>query len=153
EKTDPVSPRLKWERGSDRRLTRGRHSRTLQGKCLLGRGSERVVASLESPAGERRGGSMSAQIVIVTGPDKGRSFPLPTDEPLQVGRSQTTPTKLTDQTVSRVHCQIDFDGNRAVLTNISANGTTVNGKAVTKHELRHGDLVRVGVTEFRFQLA
>jgi serine/threonine protein kinase len=37
--------------------------------------------------------------------------------------------------------------------NISANGTTVNGKPVTQHELKHGDLVRIGATEFRYQVA
>src|SRR5207237_891837 len=67
------------------------------------------------------------------------------------GRSQATATKLTDPSVSRVHCEIDFDGHRAVLVNISGNGTLVNGKSVSKHELRHGDMVRVGGTEFRFQ--
>ncbi len=53
---------------------------------------------------------MSVQIVIVSGPDKGQVFPVPLNSTLQVGRSQSTPTKLTDQTVSRVHCQIEFDG-------------------------------------------
>ena len=95
---------------------------------------------------------MSVQIVIVSGPDKGRSFPLPSGGKLQVGRSQATPTKLTDQSVSRVHCEIDFDGARALLVNISANGTQVNGKSIQNHELKHGNLVRVGGTEFRYQV-
>jgi serine/threonine protein kinase len=96
---------------------------------------------------------MSVQIVVVSGPDKGQIFPIAVGATLQVGRSQSTPTKLTDQTVSRVHCQIEYDGERAVLMNISANGTTVNGKPVTQHELKHGDLVRIGATEFRYQVA
>jgi serine/threonine protein kinase len=96
---------------------------------------------------------MSAQIVVVSGPDKGRSFALATDKPFQVGRSQSTATRLTDQSVSRVHCEIEFDGQVAVLVNISANGTVVNGKTITRHDLKHGDLIRVGATEFRFQLA
>jgi serine/threonine protein kinase len=96
---------------------------------------------------------MSVQIVIVSGPDKGQTFPLPPNGTLQVGRSQSTPTKLTDQTVSRVHCQIEYDGKRAVLINVSANGTTVNGKPVSQHDLKHGDLVRIGGTEFRYQVA
>jgi serine/threonine protein kinase len=96
---------------------------------------------------------MSVQIVIVSGPDKGQVFPVAPGSTLQVGRSQSTPTKLTDQTVSRVHCQIEYDGKRAVLMNISANGTTVNGKPVTQHELKHGDLARIGATEFRYQVA
>jgi serine/threonine protein kinase len=96
---------------------------------------------------------MSAQIVIVSGPDKGRSFPLTPGTTLQVGRSQATATKLTDQSVSRVHCEIEYDGARAMLVNISTNGTTINGKPVTEHELKHGEVVRVGGTEFRYQVA
>ncbi len=96
---------------------------------------------------------MTAQIVVVSGPDKGKSYSVPSGATFQIGRSQTTSTQLSDQTVSRVHCQIEYDGKRAVLTNLSTKGTEVNGKAVTEHELRHGDLVFVGGSELRFQLA
>jgi serine/threonine protein kinase len=94
---------------------------------------------------------MSAQIVVVSGPDKGRSFPL-SQGTFQIGRSQATATKLSDHTVSRIHCEIEHDGKRAVLVNKSTNGTQVNGKTVTEHELRHGDLVRIGGTELRYQV-
>jgi serine/threonine protein kinase len=93
---------------------------------------------------------MSAQLTVVSGPDKGRSFPLQAGATFQVGRSQATTTKLTDPSVSRVHCEIDFDGHKALLVNISSNGTLVNGKTVGQHELRHGDVIRVGGTELRF---
>jgi serine/threonine protein kinase len=95
---------------------------------------------------------MSAQIMVFSGPDKGQTFSLPSGITFQIGRSQSTPTRLSDQTVSRVHCQIEFDGKRAVLMNVSSKGTTVNGKEVTEHELRHGDLIRVGTTELRYQV-
>jgi hypothetical protein len=36
---------------------------------------------------------------------------LSTGVPLQVGRSQATPTRLTDPTVSRVHCEVEWDGD------------------------------------------
>jgi serine/threonine protein kinase len=96
---------------------------------------------------------MSAQLIVVSGPDKGRAFSLQAGASFQLGRSQATVTRLTDPAVSRVHCEISFDGQRAVLVNVSSNGTTVNGKAVGQHELRHGDVVRVGGTELRFQRA
>jgi serine/threonine protein kinase len=94
---------------------------------------------------------MIPQLVITAGPDKGRSFPLVAGETLQIGRSQATTTKLTDPTVSRVHCEIEWDGERAVLINISPSGTVVNGQTVAQHELKPGDLIRLGATEFRFQ--
>src|SRR5262245_9137668 len=96
---------------------------------------------------------MSAQIMIISGPDKGRSFLLEAGSTLQIGRSQATATRRIDATVSRGHCEIDYDGQQAMLVNISTNGTLVNGKSIGQQELRHGDVVRIGGTEFRYQVA
>jgi serine/threonine protein kinase len=93
---------------------------------------------------------MSAQLTITAGPDKGRSFPLQPGATFQVGRSQATPTRLTDASVSRVHFEVEYDGTEAVLVNISSNGTIVNGERVERRELRPGDVIRVGATELRF---
>jgi pSer/pThr/pTyr-binding forkhead associated (FHA) protein len=96
---------------------------------------------------------MLLQIAIVSGPDKGRSFALVAGKTLQLGRSQATATKLTDPTVSRVHCEIDFDGTHAQLVNSSSSGTLVNGQPVTQHNLQLGDLVKIDNTEFRLRNA
>lgn len=94
---------------------------------------------------------MSAQLLVIAGPDSGRSFALTPGQTLQVGRSQATPTKLTDPTISRVHCEIEWNGDKIMLLNISTGGTHVNGKPVSQHELKSGDVIRVGSTEIRFQ--
>ncbi len=95
---------------------------------------------------------MSAQLIVIAGPDRGRCFPLTPGQTLQVGRSQATATKLTDPTISRVHCEIEWAGDKIILINISTGGTQVNGKAVSQHELKPGDVIRAGSTELRFQL-
>jgi serine/threonine protein kinase len=95
---------------------------------------------------------MPAKLIVTAGPDKGRVFPLQPGETLQIGRSQATPTKLADASVSRVHCEIEVGDNGAVLHNISANGTLVNGRTVTEHHLTPGDLIRIGNTELRYML-
>jgi serine/threonine-protein kinase len=95
---------------------------------------------------------MSAHIVITAGPDRGRSFPLTPGETLQIGRSQATATKLTDPSVSRVHCEVEWDGTRALVINVGTGGTLLNGKEVTQAELKPGDTLRLGSTEARFQL-
>jgi serine/threonine-protein kinase len=92
---------------------------------------------------------MTAQIIVTAGPDKGRSFPLLDGEPLQVGRSQSTSTKLSDPTVSRVHCEIEWDGERATVHNISSSGTLLNGAAITEATLTTRDVLRIGSTELR----
>ncbi len=93
---------------------------------------------------------MSAQLTITAAPDKGRSFPLRPGETFQVGRSQATPTRLTDASVSRVHFEVEYDGTAAVLVNISSNGTLVNGERVDRRELRPRDVIRRGATELLF---
>ena len=95
---------------------------------------------------------MTPRLVVTAGPDKGRFFNLTASETLQVGRSQNTGTRLTDPTLSRVHCEIEWDGERAVLINISSSGTLVNGHAVSQHELQSGDMIRMGSTEIRYDL-
>ena len=91
---------------------------------------------------------MSALLIVVSGPDKGRRFPL--DGPAQIGRGSGTLTKLTDAAVSRLHCTIDWHDGRAVLSNASDNGTAVNGERAERRPLRHGDLVAIGNTVLRY---
>jgi serine/threonine protein kinase len=95
---------------------------------------------------------MIPRLVVVAGPDRGKFFPLKEGEALQVGRGQATATKLTDPTVSRVHCEVDWDGDTAVLMNISTSGTHVNGQSISQLSLKPGDVVRLGSTELRFQI-
>src|SRR5262245_3281771 len=96
---------------------------------------------------------MPAQLLVSAGPDKGRAFLLVSGETLQIGRSQATVTRLSDPTVSRVHCEVEFDGERATIINISTSGTFVNGHQVSQAELKAGDVIRLGGTELRFLLA
>ncbi|MGH7173951.1 MAG: FHA domain-containing serine/threonine-protein kinase [Gemmataceae bacterium] len=94
---------------------------------------------------------MIVQLVVTAGPDRGRSFAITPGQTLQVGRSQATATKLSDPTISRVHCEIEHDGDKIMLINISPSGTLVNGNLVAQHELKAGDILRIGSTELRFQ--
>jgi signal transduction histidine kinase/pSer/pThr/pTyr-binding forkhead associated (FHA) protein len=85
-------------------------------------------------------------LLVLQGPDKGRRFELP-DAPALIGRmSQQLP--LTDNTVSRRHCQlVPDDGSWALQDMGSANGTYINGIRVAgKGGLKLGDQIRVGNT-------
>jgi tRNA A-37 threonylcarbamoyl transferase component Bud32 len=96
---------------------------------------------------------MPAQLIVMSGPDLGREFALPEGRMVPVGRSQATITQLTDPSVSRLHLEIDLAVDPPVLHNRSGNGTYVNGKQVTTCNLRHGDVIRLGMTEVCFSLA
>jgi hypothetical protein len=96
---------------------------------------------------------MSAQLVVIAGPDQGRVFPLTGSTPLVVGRGTRSMTRLNDLRVSRVHCQLEQRGGDVVIKDLnSVGGTLVNGVAVSEQILRPGDVVQVGDTRLRLQL-
>lgn len=86
-------------------------------------------------------------LTVLSGPDKGRRFELPDDEPQLIGRS-TEALLLTDQTISRRHAELTPDEGRWYINDLkSSNGTFVNGQRVAKRTLlQPGDQIRVGNT-------
>ncbi|MBB5857098.1 pSer/pThr/pTyr-binding forkhead associated (FHA) protein [Amycolatopsis umgeniensis] len=62
-----------------------------------------------------------------------------------LGRSRRATLPLADSRVSRVHCEIRWDGTTAWLTDLdSANGTFVNKRRILNAELAHRDVIRLG---------
>jgi serine/threonine protein kinase len=93
---------------------------------------------------------MASKLIVLAGPDEGRDFALGGD-PLLLGRSRATGSHLLDPHVSRVHCQVQGEGDQFVLTDFdSAGGTFVNGKRISRHALKPGDLIRIGNTRLQF---
>jgi len=85
-------------------------------------------------------------LLVIQGPDKGRRYELP-DAPTLIGRdSRQIP--LTDNTVSRRHCELIPNDGEWILHDLgSSNGTYVNGTRVTnRYNLKLGDQIRVGRT-------
>jgi hypothetical protein len=95
---------------------------------------------------------MLGRLIVVAGPDQGTVFVLAEGAPFLIGRSHATATQLSDPWVSRTHCRIDSDRGMLRLTDVgSKRGTFVNGQRIFDCELRSGDAIRIGTTEFRFQ--
>src|SRR5271170_5337456 len=91
-------------------------------------------------------------LVTVAGPDKGHVFPLSEEFNVLLGRSRHTITRLSDLSVSRVHCEVEVKGKRIFVTDQdSGGGTFVNGKRITETELRVGDIVKIGETQLRVE--
>jgi len=86
-------------------------------------------------------------LTIIQGPDKGRIFELPDDEPQLLGRSSEA-LPLTDSTVSRRHAEMTPDGGQWFVRDLgSQNGTWVNGVRIDgRIKLKPGDQVRTGAT-------
>src|SRR5437764_15046888 len=91
------------------------------------------------------------QLVVIAGPDKGRQFMLRPGDPVPIGRSVNTATKLNDLRVSRTHCEVRVEGERVILRDCnSATGTFVNDAKITEQPLNPGDVIRIGDTEMQF---
>jgi signal transduction histidine kinase len=87
------------------------------------------------------------KLIILQGPDRGRSFSTLPGEPTPIGRTSDA-VPITDNTVSRRHAEIREAGEHWELIDLkSANGTLLNGKRVERPmKLKHGDQIRVGGT-------
>lgn len=83
-------------------------------------------------------------LLVLQGPDKGQRFELP-EELITLGR-ESRQVPLSDNTVSRRHCEISPRDGLYVLTDLgSANGTYLNGLRVQAPQpVRIGDQLRVG---------
>jgi hypothetical protein len=95
---------------------------------------------------------MEQRLKIIVGEDKGHSWELPPYGVLNLGRSrQHNEICIHDAELARIHCQVEIDNHRVVLTDLdSETGTYVNGERITQCQLQHGDVVRVGNTQLSF---
>jgi len=90
-------------------------------------------------------------LTVIQGPDQGRRFELPDNEPQLIGRSSEA-LPLTDRSISRRHAELTPDDGSWYIRDIkSSNGTFVNGRAVTgRRKLEPGDQIRAGSSLFVF---
>ncbi len=91
-----------------------------------------------------------ARLVVESGPDSGREFPL--GDVAVIGRLPTVQVALSDMNTSREHTRVLHQGDMWFLVDLgSRNGTLVNGKKVQRHKLAQGDRIAIGKTVMRFE--
>lgn len=91
-----------------------------------------------------------ACIVEIYGEDLGRRVALG-QRPVVIGRSSACDVQVDQESVSRNHCQISFNGNTYCIRDMgSTNGTYVNDDLVEEVSLVDGDQVKVGRTILKF---
>ena len=94
-----------------------------------------------------------ACIVVIYGPEIGRRVALGMAA-FEIGRSSKTELFIDQESISRHHARITFDGEGYLITDLgSTNGTFVNDAPVTaRHEskLRDGDQIQIGRSILKF---
>jgi len=98
-----------------------------------------------------RSASGNGILIIIYGDDLGRRVRVGT-EPLIIGRSPQCEIQIDQESVSRNHCRVRFDGSEFLVRDLgSTNGTYVNDNLVDEEgRLRHGDQLKVGRTILKF---
>jgi hypothetical protein len=95
---------------------------------------------------------MSLELVVIAGPDQGRTFTLNVGKDLMLGRSAQAHYQVSDPRVSRNHCVIALEADQVcVVCNGGSGGTLVNGKKVQRQALEPGDVIQIGDTQLRLQ--
>ena len=90
----------------------------------------------------------SLALIAQSGPDAGRSFPLPSAQNI-IGRDPTAQVSLSDPTVSRRHAMVRVGADRATISDLgSMSGTAVNGEEIKGVRISVGDRIVVGQSEF-----
>jgi pSer/pThr/pTyr-binding forkhead associated (FHA) protein len=96
--------------------------------------------------------SMGGRLVVLQGQRLDASYSI-SGPRLTMGRAENHDVVLFDPAASRQHAEIRANGSDYwVVDPGSANGTFVNGHRIRETRLKHGDRIRVGATEFRFEL-
>ncbi|MDX2174940.1 MAG: sigma 54-interacting transcriptional regulator [Candidatus Sumerlaeia bacterium] len=93
------------------------------------------------------------ELVVRSGAKLGAVIPL--DRPVLFGRDPRSRFEFEDPQVSRLHCLIEPEEDRALVRDLgSRNGVFVNEVRIrAQEELHPGDLLRVGQTEFLLRAA
>lgn len=86
-----------------------------------------------------------------------REYPL-NDKEITIGRAAGNPIQLDDSTVSSLHARVQILPS-AYLEGLndfwledknSTNGTSINGRRITRERLKHGDVVGIGAHKLEF---
>jgi two-component system, cell cycle response regulator len=97
--------------------------------------------------------NLDAALVVIYGLDLGRKYDLKQEE-ITIGRSSKSDICVDQESVSRDHALITSTAKGVLIKDRgSTNGTFVNDMAVEvgkDHELRNGDLVKIGRTIFKY---
>jgi hypothetical protein len=95
------------------------------------------------------------RLLVIDGADQGHSFPLPESGTVSLGKDRNRADLiLHDIYVARVNCLLTVEGDKVIVAHESGDGgTMINGRKITREEMRPGDVLRVGNSHLRLEFS
>ncbi len=85
-----------------------------------------------------------ACLVVIYGPELGKRAALGQGN-FEIGRSSRSDLPIDQESISRHHARISYDGQRHIIEDLgSTNGTFVNDTTIRRQSLQDGDQIKVG---------
>ena len=107
-------------------------------------------ATILEPSVTQETQSTNPRLIVVSGLLLGHQIEIG-DQPVTIGRSPDCTVALPHPSVSRLHCRIWREDGRFHIQDLeSTNRTFLNGKPVSRAELRDGDQIGVGSNALKF---
>jgi ribosome-associated protein YbcJ (S4-like RNA binding protein) len=78
-----------------------------------------------------------------------REYPL-NSQRITIGRNSNNDIVLDDETVSGEHAAVQLEPEPSITDLHSTNGTRLNGHDISKEQLRHGDIIKIGSHQLTF---
>ncbi len=92
------------------------------------------------------------RLFVIDGGDQGQFFALPASGTITLGKDRKlADIVLNDLYVARVHCRLEIDGDKVTVLDVGSLGTLINGKKITRQEMKQGDVLRLGNSHLRLQ--
>jgi hypothetical protein len=114
-----------------------------------------ATRAIQMNTAERLGIRSGGATLVVLGQDGDAKDKISiTNPPVTIGRLSANDVVLADPNVSRRHAELRLAEGAWTIADLgSTNGTLVNGKLTQELPLDHGDLLRFGSSELRFELS
>ena len=106
--------------------------------------ASQTVLTEVGEAREPRAPKANGCLIVIYGPEMGRRVQVGT-EPVIIGRGAQCEIQVDQESVSRNHCRIRFNGTEFLVRDLgSTNGTYVNDDRIDSAKLKPGDEVLIG---------
>lgn len=93
-----------------------------------------------------------AKLVVLKNGSPSESYELKTDR-TTIGRSDENSFQIPEGSVSGVHCEVTLQNDEISVKDLgSTNGTFIDGKKVQEGTVKHGQILRLGEIDVRFEV-